>query len=123
MAQTKKPPTQRQLRVGEAIRHILARCMIRDETGHPTLSGQSITVTEVEVGADMRHATAYVTPLGGGEIKNDVLAALNEVAPHFSHLVAQGLTMKYSPRVRFTYDERFDYADKINKLLINADKK
>ena len=120
---TKKEPTQRQLRVGEAIRHILARQLMRDETGHPALTGQSITVTEVEVGPDMRHATAFVTPLGGGEIKNTVLTALNKVAPHFNHIVAQELPIKFTPRVRFAYDERFDYADKINTLLINADKK
>ncbi len=119
---TNKEPTQRQLRVGEAIRHILARQLMRDETGHPTLSGQSITVTEVEVGPDMRHATAFVTPLGGGAIKDEVLDALNEVAPHFTQLVAKELTMKYSPRVRFAYDERFDYADRINVLLNNVDK-
>lgn len=119
----KKEPTQRQLRVNEAIRHIIAAHLMRGETGHPALSGQSVTVTEVEVGPDMRHATAFVTPLGGGTIKDEVLDALNEVAPHFTHAVAKELTMKYTPRIRFAYDERFDYADKINTLLVNADKK
>jgi ribosome-binding factor A len=117
-----KEPTQRQLRVGEAIRHVLARQLMRDETGHPSLSGQSITVTEVEVGPDMRHATAFVTPLGGGEMKTEILEALNEVAPHFNHIVAQELPIKFTPRIRFEYDQRFDYADRINTLLINADK-
>lgn len=122
MAQNKEP-TQRQLRVNEAIRHIIAAQLMRGETGHPLLSGQSITVTEVEVGPDMRHATAFVTPLGGGAVTAEVLAALNEVAPQFTHAVAKELTMKYTPRIKFAYDERFDYADKINTLLINADKK
>lgn len=119
---TKKEPTQRQLRVNEAIRHILANALMRQDIADPRLTGQSITVTEVEVGADMRHATAFVTPLGGGAVTAEVLAALNDASGQFTHLVAKGLTMKYTPRVRFSYDERFDYADKINTLLINADK-
>jgi ribosome-binding factor A len=118
----KKEPTQRQLRVNEAIRHIVASQLMRGETGDERLRGQTITVTEVEVSPDMRHATAFVTPLGGGEISKEVLIALNEVAPQFTHAVAKELTMKYTPRIHFEYDSRFDYADKINTLLINADK-
>lgn len=122
MAQ-KKEPTQRQLRVNEAIRHVIAAQLMRGETGDERLHGQSITVTEVEVSPDMRHATAFVTPLGGGEVSKEVLEALNDNAGQFTHAVAQKLIMKYTPRIRFAYDERFDYADKINTLLINADKK
>ena len=118
----KKEPTQRQLRVNEAIRHIIARHLLRGETGDERLQGQSITVTEVEVSPDMRHATAFVTPLGGGEVSAEILGALNDVSGHFTHAVAKELTMKYTPRVRFAYDARFDYADRINTLLINADK-
>jgi len=118
----KKEPTQRQLRVNEAIRHVIAAQLMRNDTGDERLRGQSITVTEVEVAPDMRHATAFVTPLGGGEVSAEILAALNEHAGPFTHAVAQQLTMKYTPRIHFAYDERFDYADRINTLLINADK-
>ncbi|HEY1096188.1 MAG TPA: 30S ribosome-binding factor RbfA [Alphaproteobacteria bacterium] len=122
MAQ-KKEPTQRQLRVNEAIRHIIAAQLMRgDVMVDERLRGQSVTVTEVEVGPDMRHATAFVTPLGGGAVTKDVLDALNDAAPQFTHAVAKDLVMKYTPRIRFAYDERFDYADKINVLLKNADK-
>lgn len=123
MSQKKKEPTQRQLRVNESIRHIIAAQLMRGEVVDERLQGQSVTVTEVEVSPDMRHATAFVTPLGGGEVSKDVLDALNDNAGQFTHAVAKGLTMKYTPRVHFAYDERFDYADKINTLLINADKK
>lgn len=121
MAQ-KKEPTQRQLRVNEAIRHIIASQLMRGEVMDERMRGQSVTVTEVEVGPDMRHATAFVTPLGGGAVSKDVLDALNEAAPQFTHAVAKELVMKYTPRIHFAYDERFDYADKINRLLKDAER-
>ena len=67
-----REPTQRQLRVGESLRHALAELLARRELRDPALADQSITVTEVRVSPNLRHATAYVLPLGGSEV-DDVL--------------------------------------------------
>ncbi len=116
MASVRKPPSQRQLRVGEQIRHILARELQRGDAIDPILFDATITVSEVSVAPNLRTATAYVMPLGGKN-SEDILVALNESASYYSHLVAKKLTTKFSPKLKFELDTSFDEADKIGALL------
>lgn len=110
-------PSQRQLRVGEEIRHLLAAMFMRGDVYHEQLQGLSITVTEVSVAPDMRNATAYVSPLGGKIDEDRLCDILNKESHQFNHAIAKGLTMKFTPRIAFAPDKRFDYADKIDALL------
>lgn len=110
-------PSQRQLRVGEEIRHVLANIFMRGDYHANGLMGVSITVSEVDVAPDMRSAVAYVSPLGGKMDDQELVVILNDNAQEFTHLVAQALTMKFTPRLTFAADRRFDYADKIENLL------
>ena len=118
-----KEPTQRQLRVGEEIRHILADIFMRGDFDDEMLRDVSITVTEVDVAPDMRSATAYISPLGGSIIEADIVEELNEQAHIFNKVLAKKLVMKFTPKVKFSGDNRFDYADKIESLLKKAIKK
>lgn len=111
-----KAPSQRQLRVGEQIRHILSQ-RIRD--GHfrdPDLQGASITVTEVQVSPDLRNATAFVMTLGGREV-GPVTEALNRAASYLRTETAHEMRLKYAPNLTFRIDETFDEADRIERLL------
>jgi ribosome-binding factor A len=110
-------PSQRQLRVGEEIRHILADIFMRGDIYIEGLSGISVTVTEVDVAPDLRNATAYVSSLGGVMEESELANILNEAAPEFNQLLARKLIMKFTPRLTFSADNRFDYADKIEALL------
>lgn len=115
-----KAPTQRQLRVGEELRHALATVLFRNEVGDPALDALSITVSEVRITPDLRHATAYVAPLGG-EHGEEMLALLSKHAGHIRHEVARRVTLRYAPQFRFKLDNSFDYAMKINALMNNPE--
>ena len=117
MAQKNKEPSQRQLRVGEEIRHILADIFIHRDFDDDMLRDVSITVTEVDVAPDMRNATAYVSPLGGSLIESDIIDELNAQVHIFNKAVAKKMMMKFSPRLKFSADTRFDYAERIENLL------
>ncbi|EKV32104.1 Ribosome-binding factor A [Caenispirillum salinarum AK4] len=110
-----KAPSQRQLRVGEEIRHALAWTLERGDFDDPALN-QPITVTEVRCSPDLRNCTAFVTPLGGGD-PTDILKGLKRAAPFLRHELAQKIRMKYVPRLSFQPDESFDEAAHINALL------
>jgi ribosome-binding factor A len=110
-------PTQRQLRVGEEIRHALASTFMRGDTHLAELETASITVSEVRISPDLKHATAYVITLGGTDV-DAVVDVLNENAGEFRHQVTRQIKhMKFSPKIRFKKDESFDEAQKINNLL------
>ena len=111
-----KAPSQRQLRVGELIRHKLAQMLARAEVHDPVLETNVITVSEVSISPDLRKATAYIAPLGGQNAKQ-VLTALNRTRKYIRGQIARELTLKYSPEVHFRLDETFDYSDKIGQLL------
>lgn len=110
-------PSQRQLRVGEEIRHILADIFMRGDFHAEELRGVSITVTEVDVAPDMRNATAYISPLGGAVDVDLAVEVLNAHAQEFNGALAKKLVMKFTPRLAFAGDRRFEYADKIERLL------
>ena len=109
--------SQRQLRVGEQIRHIIAETLSRGHFHHEALmDAGAITVTEVRVSPDLKHATAYVMSLGGLNME-EILPALNESAHIFQKEVARGARTKFTPRIRFTTDNSFDEAQRIEDLL------
>lgn len=111
-----KPRSQRQLRVGEEIRHILARIFERGELHDPDLVGVVLTVTEVRVSPDLKAATAFVIKLGGGDMTG-LLAALKRAAPHLRHELAHALRLKFAPVLSFQNDHSFDEASRIDALL------
>ena len=108
--------TQRQLRVGELIRHELADLLARGEVHDPVIEGHMITVPEVRVSADLRLATIYVMPLGGRDAKA-VIDALERNSRYVRGEIARRVNLKFAPEIRFRIDERFDEAERIEKLL------
>jgi ribosome-binding factor A len=115
-----RPPSQRQLRVGEEIRHALSRVLARGELRDPALNGVPITVSEVRCTPDLKLATAYVLPLGG-ENTDDVIAALKRAGAFLRGQVAREVRLKYTPGLRFLPDESFDEGGKIDSLLRRPD--
>jgi ribosome-binding factor A len=108
--------SQRQLRVGELIRHALAEMLARGEVHDPVIEAHMITIPEVRMTADLRLATIYVMPLGGKDVKA-VIAALNANKRFLRGEIAHRVNLKFAPEIRFRADERFDEAERIEKLL------
>jgi ribosome-binding factor A len=108
--------SQRQLRVGELVRHALAEMLIRGDVHDPDLEGRMITVPEVRMSADLRLATIYIMPLGGRDA-DKVLAALERNKRYLRGEIAHHVNLKFAPEIRFLLDERFDEAERIEKLL------
>lgn len=113
-------PSQRQLRVGEELRHVLAGLLSRGDFRDPVLASLNVTVTEVRISPDLRNATAYVTPLGG-EAMADAVAALNHAATYFRAQAARAMRLRHAPSLVFTADTSFDYAFKISQILHQPD--
>jgi ribosome-binding factor A len=113
-------PSQRQLRVGEEIRHLLAELLERGDMRDPELREARITVTSVDVSPDLRNATAFVMPLGGQD-KERLLAAMKRAAPWFRARVGEKAGLRSAPEIRFQLDTTFDEADKIGSLLRRPD--
>jgi ribosome-binding factor A len=111
-----KAPTQRQLRVAEEIRHVLAGVFARGEIRDPDLADVLITVTEVRIGPDLKHATAFVTRLGRSDI-GEKLPALRRAAPFLRAQLARALRLRYAPEVHFQADTSIDNAMHIDSLL------
>ena len=108
--------SQRQLRVGELVRHALAEMLTRGDVHDPVIQSHLITVPEVRMTADLRLATIYVVPLGGRDAQA-VLAALERNKRFLRGEVARRINLKFAPEIRFRIDERFDEAERIEKLL------
>jgi ribosome-binding factor A len=108
--------SQRQLRVGELIRHELAAMLSRGDVHDPVIEGHLITVPEVRMSADLRLATIYVMPLGGRD-ETEVLEAFERNKKYVRGEIARRVNLKFSPEIRFRIDERFDEAERIEKLL------
>jgi ribosome-binding factor A len=109
-------PSQRQLRVGEALRHALAEVMRENDIRDPELGGVSVTITQVKPSPDMRYATVYCEPLGGQNAKQ-IVAALNRHKGFLRGEMGHLLTMKFTPELRFVEDESFAEAEKIETIL------
>lgn len=110
--------TQRQLRVGEEIRHALADVLMRGDVPWPAeLNSPTVTVTEVKVSPDLKNATAYVMPLGG-KMKAEIVRAMNDDAGFFRFVVGKAVTLRHVPKLRFVPDESFDTASRIEELLL-----
>ena len=111
-----KPPSQRQLRVAEEIRHVLAGIFARGEVRDPDLVGVVLTVTEVRVTPDLRHAIAFVTRLGRPDMA-EKLPALRHAAPFLRRALAHALRLRYAPELSFQADTSIDYAMHVDELL------
>jgi ribosome-binding factor A len=108
--------SQRQLRVGEALRHVLAELLMRGAVHDPALVEARLTVSEVQVSRDLRHAVAYVTELGG-DLGDELLDALNRAAPYLRGEAARRVHLKYAPTLVFRSDPSFAEAARIDALL------
>ena len=109
-------PSQRQLRVGEALRHALTEILNRNEIRDPDLIGVSVTITQVKPSPDMRYATVYCEPLGG-ENAQAVIAALNRHKGFLRGEMGHRIAMKFTPDLRFVEDQSFAEAQKIETIL------
>jgi len=114
-----RAPSQRQLRVGEEIRHALAQMMTQTEFRDPDLAGQSITVTEVKVSPDLRNATVFVTPLAGEA--ETVVPALQRASAYMRGQLAKAVKLRHTPSLKFEYDSSFDQAERIGSVLQKPD--
>ena len=109
-------PTQRSLRAGELVRHAVAEILARGEVHDPVIEGHLITVPEVRMSPDLRVATVYILPLGGVD-NAAVLEALDRNKRYLRAEVARRVNLKFAPEIRFRIDERFDEAERIDRLL------
>jgi len=109
-------PTQRQLRVGETLRHALAEILVRGDIRDPDLAGVSVTITQVLPSGDMRHATAYCEPLGGKNA-DKIVAALNRHKAYLRGQMGHLIALKFTPELRFVEDTSFAEAERIETIL------
>lgn len=117
-------PSQRQLRVGEVIRHALVAALERAHFRDPVLAESSVTVTEVRMSPDLRHATAFIVPFGDGDAvpfgdgdAAELVKALNRAAPYLRHQIAPALRLRLLPDLHFREDVSFGHAARIDSLL------
>ena len=109
-------PSQRQLRAGELVRHALVEVFREEEINDPALAGVSVTVTEVRVNPDLRHATVFVEPLGG-EHADEVVKALNRHAKFVRGHLGRMIELRFTPDLHFRHDESFNEAARMAKLF------
>ena len=114
--QSTRAPSQRQLRVGEELRHALALILARGELRDPALAGVTLTVTEVRVSPDLKNATAFVVPLGGDGLEAAV-GALNHAAGFLRTQLAGEVKLRHLPRIAFAADRSFDEAGRVREIL------
>ncbi|WP_309604344.1 30S ribosome-binding factor RbfA [Phenylobacterium sp.] len=110
-------PSQRQLRAGELMRHALVEILRADEISDPVLAGASVTLTEVRMSPDLRNATIFVEPLGGGERSHDIVKALNRHHKFLRGRLGHAIDMKFTPALKFLHDESFDQAARMTRLF------
>ena len=111
-----RPPSQRQLRVGEELRHVLSALFRRGDFRDPTLQTLNVTVTEVRLSPDLRNATVFVTPLCGQHL-GDAVAALRRASAFLRGQVAREIDLRYAPALSFEADTSFEVASRIDSLL------
>jgi len=111
-----REPSQRQLRVGEGLRHVLSELLRRGVARSQLLADAQLTVSEVRVSPDLRHAVVFVTELGG-ELRPELLAALERAAPVLRGEAARQTHLKYAPQLTFEADTSFAEAARIEALI------
>ena len=109
-------PSQRQLRAGELVRHALVEILREEELADPALAGVSVTVTEVRVTPDLRHAMVFVEPLGGVHA-GEVTKGLNRVSKFIRGRLGHLIDMKFTPDLKFLHDDSFNNAAYIDRLF------
>lgn len=114
-----KPPTQRQLRAGELVRHALVDILAREDLRDPALAGVSVTIGEVRCSPDLRHANVFVTALGmdASEDRQALAEALNKVSGFLRGRLGREIDMKFTPKLNFIPDRSYDEATAIDRLL------
>ena len=108
--------SQRQLRVGEELRHLISDALLRESFYDENIKNNNITITEVNVSPDLKNAKIYVMPLGGKN-KLNVLNSLNKVSGRFKKIISSNIGLRQTPKLVFKIDETFEYAKKINDIL------
>ena len=116
-----KPISQRQLRVGEMIKQSLGMIFVRNEAKLPNLETNNITVTEVQMSQDLKIAKAFILPLGGKN-SEEILEKLKEFSFLIRKVLSKKITIKFLPKILFKKDESFEYAEKIENLIKQANK-
>jgi len=116
-----KMPSQRQLRVGEEIRHALSSIFMQGTIYEPELVGISITVPEVRISPDLRNATAFVFPLAG-KAPEGFVDALNRIAPQITHQVLKRAKLRHAPKINFKIDDSFENAHNIENIILEVNK-
>lgn len=109
-------PSQRQLRAGELVRHALVEILREEDLDDPALSGAPVTITEVRVSPDLRHAICFIQPLGG-ENAPEVVAAMNRASKFFRGRLGRMIDLRATPELKFLHDETFDAADQMSRLF------
>ena len=112
-----KGPSQRQLRAGELVRHALVEILREEDLQDPALKNTSVTVTEVRMSPDLRHATVFVEPLGGGEQAAVVVKALNRHHKFLRGRLGHAIDMKFTPELKFLHDDTFDEVARISAIF------
>ena len=108
--------SQRQLRVGEELRHLISNALLRESFYDQIIENNTITVTEVNVGPDLKNAKVYIMPLGG-ENKLEVLDSLNKSNGRIKKLISSNINLRQIPKLQFKIDETFEYAKNIENIL------
>ena len=108
--------SQRQLRVGEDLRHLISNALLRESFYDQIIENNTITVTEVNVSPDLKNAKVYIMPLGG-ENKLEVLDSLNKSNGRIKKLISSNINLRQIPKLQFKIDETFEYAKKIENIL------
>jgi ribosome-binding factor A len=111
-------PSQRQLRVGETLRHALSEILVRDNFFDPDLENSSITISEISVSPDLSNARVYTMPLGGKNAEF-ILPALNRLAPIIQREVAARVHLRRVPKLKFMLDDSFENAARLNVVFNN----
>ena len=108
--------SQRQLKVGEELRHLISNALHRETFYDEVIESSNITITEVNVSPDLKNAKVYVMPLGGKK-KSEVLNSLNKVKGYIKKLISSSITLRQIPRLSFLIDDTFEYAKNIEDIL------
>jgi len=116
VARSGSGPTQRQLRAGELVRHALVEILREEALADPVLADVSVTLTEVRLSPDLRHALCFVVPLGGGHAP-EVVAGLNRASGLLRGRLGRAVDLKFTPDLKFIRDDSFDEAERMSRLF------